>query len=265
LSQEYRDDTCCTNCVGPTTLAAGPTTLAAGAGITIEVELQPKVDNEFGGCVANTVITTEEQCYAAATALRGTNQLRPEGSSSRPHGYNDNHPYPTILSSVTDFQQYPKGCSVYGAPSSWENGIGDEVIWNGGGDGAGTEFNVNAPYYASISHTICLVHDPEVQHKAVGDPCKEIERIHGAEQCEAAAGELGISGAVQVCTTCPQGCSSDADGFYWNSGDGTDTTNYQAICTSGHIWKSANELADASCDELSQEYRDDTCCTNCVA
>jgi hypothetical protein len=257
-------------------LLLGSATLAAGVGITIEVELQPKVANVFGGCVANTVITTEEQCYAAATALRGTNQLRPEGSSSRAdNGYNDNHPYPTILSTVTDFKQYPKGCSVYGAPSSWENGIGDEVFWNGGGDGggddAGTEFNDNAQYYASISHTICLVHDPEVQHKAVGDPCKEIERIHGAGQCQAAAGELGISGTVQVVQVVdaanrPQGCSSHAAGFYWNSGDGSSAPDdHQAICTSGKVWKSANELADASCEELSQEYRDDTCCTKCVA
>jgi hypothetical protein len=244
----------------------GSATLAAGAGITIEVEKIAvagiTIDPEFGGCVANTVITSEEQCYAAALALRSAGEL---GADTIDH---TNAPFPQLHPDhpTGGWATLPKGCSTW---------YDTQIHWNeGSGAGTGTLAD-------NVRNSICLVHDPEVQHKAVGVNCKERERIHGAEQCAAAAAELGISGTdAQVVTAAdrPQGCSSDNVGLYWNDGDGSNWNSYwndgggissdhqaQAICTSGKLWKSANELADASCDELSQEYRDDTCCTNCVA
>ena len=227
----------------------GSATLAAGAGITIEVEkiaVDTLGDPEFGGCVANTVITTEEQCYAAALALRSIGQL--DADSNTVH---TNAPFPQVHTGGWSIM--PKGCVVW---------LDNQLHWNEG---------VGETLHDSVTDSICLVHDPEVQHKTVGDLCKEIERIHSAEQCEAAAGELGIIGAMGQVNVVdrPQGCSSDAadaDGFYWNDGDGSSISgDHLAICTSGKVWKSANELADASCDALSQEYRDDTCCTNCGA
>jgi hypothetical protein len=247
----------------------GSATLAAGAGITIEVEkiaVDTSSDPEFGGCVANTVITSEEQCYAAALALRSAGEL---GADTIDH---TNAPFPQLHPDhpTGGWATLPKGCSTW---------YDTQIHWNEG-SGAGTADTLAD----NVRNSICLVHDPEVQHKVVGVNCKGMERIHGTAQCEAAAAELGISGTdAQVVTAAdrPQGCSSDNDGLYWNDGDGSDWNSYwsdwndgddissdhhfQAICTSGKVWKSANELADASCDELSQEYRDDTCCTNCVA
>tara|TARA_B110000977_G_C11090364_1_gene496606 strand:+ start:2698 stop:3654 length:957 start_codon:yes stop_codon:yes gene_type:complete len=311
----------------------GSATLAAGAGITIEVEkiaVDTSSDPEFGGCVANTVITTEEQCHAAALALRSIGQLDADTAVNHP-----NAPFPQVTTGGWSIM--PKGCVVW---------LGNQIHWNEGSN-AGTEASDN-----SVTDSICLVHDPETTKVAttlnddgrvVGNACKPIQRIHSGAQCLAAAHTHGYTGTIHtyidtteysvpgitsgLYTSCvdvvdastwqyaAQPCADGFEGvdcdttypsstqsyarqmckfgrllldhtsvvippipegcFLWDNvliyqDDTDDSTNYPAeyshgICTSGKVWKSANELADASCEELSQEYRDDTCCTNCVA
>jgi len=156
-------------------------TLAAGAGIAIDVALKPPGSgNVLGGCDVNTAILSEEQCYAAAVALRAADELGPDTSD------HDNHPFPQLEASGAGWGTMPKGC----------------VVWNGmaihynDGTIAGT-----GELRSEVTNTICLLHDPAIRmvptvpdpahsDKIFGLGCVGYAEIQSKDQCLLAAQQL---------------------------------------------------------------------------
>ena len=246
------------------------------------------------GCDEGQDITTEEDCYAAALALRRTNELGAEAG-------NKVFPYPET-NHPNGWSQMVKGCVV------WTSGTGGwEYVHFNTGSAAGTAAPTSM--WLESTHTLCM-REPidKIDNRlfaaaknvagthTLGNDChsRGYAAIHTVDECLAAAKEgqvdhsdhgasipdFGDTVEERNDITVPEGCLLYTDTIgtklVLNTGtsaggcasDNTCVLEYtHAICSSGqYIWSAPPmTLADASCDALSQEYRDDTCCTNCVA